>query len=141
MIAKARAASIDVVIIDTAGRDEPATASAMRVSDFCLVPCRPTPADMKAIPPTVATMERLGKGFAFVLTQSPARGGRVREAQVGLGMLGTVAPIQIVARTSYQDAQGVGQGVVEFEPKGKAAAEVRELWQWTERKMRKLGHG
>lgn len=76
-----------------------------------------------------------------MLTQSPARGGRVREAQVGLGMLGTVAPIQIVARTSYQDAQGVGQGVVEFEPKGKAAAEVRELWQWTERKMRKLGHG
>lgn len=141
VLKRAKTAGIQIVILDTAGRDEPATAAAIKVADFCLIPCRPSPADMKAIPPTVATIERLGKQFAFVLTQAPARGPRVREAQVGLGMLGTVAPIQIVTRASYQDAQGTGLGVSEYEPKGKAAIEVLELWQWIERRMKKLGHG
>lgn len=141
VLKRAQAAGMQMVVLDTAGRDEPATAAAIKLADFCLIPCRPSPADMKAIPPTVATIERLGKQFAFVLTQSPARGPRIREAQVGLGMLGTVAPIQIVARTSFQDAQGAGLGVSEYEPKGKAAQEILELWQWLERRMKKLGHG
>ena len=32
----------DFVLIDTPGRDEPATAAAIRASDFCIIPCRPT---------------------------------------------------------------------------------------------------
>ena len=51
----------DVVLIDTPGRDEPGTAAAIRHADLCLIPCRPIPADMKAAPPTVATIKRLGK--------------------------------------------------------------------------------
>ena len=141
VLKRAKDAGIQLVILDTAGRDDPATATAIKLADFCLIPCRPSPADMKAIPPTVSTIERLGKQFAFVLTQAPSRGPRIREAQVGLGMLGTVAPVQIVARTSYQDAQGTGQGVVEFEPRGKAAYEISSLWQWIERRMKKLVHG
>ena len=120
----------DVVLIDTPGRDEPSTAAAIRHADLCLIPCRPTPADMKATPPTVATIKRLGKRSAFVLNQTPPRGYRIREAAQGLSMLGMVAPVHIVSRNAYQDAQGMGLGVIEFEPDGKAAAEIRELWQW-----------
>ncbi len=141
VLKRAQSADVDVAIIDTAGRDEPATAAAIRHATFCLVPCRPSPADMKAIPPTVATIERLGKPYSFVLTQAPARGPRIREAQVGLGMLGTVAPVQIVTRTAFQDAQGIGQGVLEFEPNGKAAEEIRELWEWLNRRIKKIGNG
>ena len=64
----------DVVLIDTPGRDEPSTAAAIRHADICLIPCRPTPADMKATPPTVATIKRLDKLSAFVLSQTPPRG-------------------------------------------------------------------
>ena len=120
----------DVVLIDTPGRDEPSPAAAIRHADLCLIPCRPTPADMKATPPTVATIKRLGKRSAFVLNQTPPRGYRIREAAQGLSMLGLVAPVHIVSRNAYQDAQGMGLGVIEFEPDGKAAAEIRELWQW-----------
>ncbi|MFK7735163.1 MAG: AAA family ATPase [Pirellulaceae bacterium] len=140
ILSRAKKAKIEMVIIDTAGRDEPATAAAVKAADFCLVPCRPSPSDMKAIPPTAATIGRLGKPFAFVITQAPSRGPRIREAQVGLGMLGPVAPTPIVTRAVYQDAQGVGQGVIEFEPKGKAASEVSNLWQWLNRQMKKR-HG
>ena len=48
----------------------------------------------------------------------------------GLAMLGIVCPVRIVARTAYQDAQGAGLGVPEFEPEGKAAAEIAQLWNW-----------
>ena len=129
-----------LVIIDTPGRDEPLTAAAIRVADFCIVPCRPTPADMRATPPTVATISRLGKHAAFVLTQTQPRGGRLREAEAGLSMLGIVCPIRIVSRTAYQDAHGVGLSVQEFDAEGKAAEEINALWRWIQRKLEKLIH-
>ena len=128
----------DVALIDTPGRDEPSTATAIRYADLCLIPCRPTPADMKATPPTVATIRRLGKLSVFVLSQTPPRGYRIREAAKGLSVLGMVAPVHIVSRNAYQDAQGMGLAVTEFEPEGKAAAEIRELWQWVAKKLEKL---
>jgi chromosome partitioning protein len=137
-IAKAKTAGFDYVMIDTPGRDEPSTTAAIRAADFCIIPCRPTPTDLKATPPTVATINRLSKQAVFVLTQSPPRGERVREAEVGLGMLGIVCPVRIVARTAYQDAQGSGLGVMEFDPQGKAAAEMAQLWTWIAKKMEKM---
>jgi chromosome partitioning protein len=139
-LAKARDADFDYVLIDTPGKDEPATAAAIRAADFCIVPCRPTPVDLKAVPPTVATINRLSKPAVFVLTQTPPRGERIREAEVGLAMLGIVCPIRVVARTAYQDAQGAGLGVAEFDPDGKAAAEIAQLWNWIVRKMEKVAH-
>ena len=78
----------------------------------------------------MATIKRLGKPAAFVLTQIPPRGSRIVQADRGLGMLGMVAPIRIVQRSAYQDAQGMGLGVTEYDPEGKAAAEIKELWSW-----------
>jgi chromosome partitioning protein len=138
-----RAAAVEgyeFVLIDTPGRDEPANAAAIKAADFCIVPCRPTPGDMKATPPTIETINRLGKPAAFVLTQTPPRGVRVSEAERGLKMLGMVAPVRIVHRSAYQDAQGRGLGVTEYEPEGKAAEEVIALWKWVTRKLEKLNH-
>lgn len=140
-IAAARRQGFTHVFIDTPGRDEPSVAAAIRLADFCLVPCRPTPTDMKATPATIATIRRLDKPAAFVLSQTPPRGFRIKEAQTGLGVLGPVAPVTIVARSVFQDAQGAGLGVGEFEPDGKAAQEIAELWDWLARKMEKLAHG
>jgi chromosome partitioning protein len=36
----------------------------------------------------------------------------------------------IVQRNDHQDALGVGLGVTEYDPRGKAAEEVRGLWRW-----------
>ena len=33
-------------------------------------------------------------------------------------MLGMVVPVRIVQRSAYQDAQGMGLGVTEYEPEG-----------------------
>src|SRR5882724_2325311 len=95
-LATARRQPFDLVLIDTPGRDEPSTAAAIRAADFCIIPCRPTPADMKATPPTVATINRLNKPVAFVLTQTPPRSYRIKEAENGLSVLGMVAPVYVV---------------------------------------------
>jgi chromosome partitioning protein len=137
-IRRAGKAGYDLVLIDTPGRDEPSTAAAIRAADLCIIPCRPTPGDMKATPPTIATINRLKKDAAFVLTQAPARSYRNSEAEKGLSMLGMVCPHLIVIRNSYQDAQGRGLGVTEFEPEGKAAQEIRDLWKWISKKLEKI---
>ncbi len=130
------AKQFDFIFIDTPGRDEPAQASAIMQSDFCIIPCRPSPTDLQATPATVATIKRLGKPFAFVLTQTPARSFRISEASAALSKLGDVCPVSVVTRNAYQDAQGLGLGVVEFEPKGKAAEETERLWKWIQKKIK-----
>jgi len=134
----ARGQGFTHVLLDTPGRDEPAVAAAIRAADFCLVPCRPTPADMKATPATIATIRRLAKPAAFVLTQAPPKGHRPREAELGLAVLGPTAPVAIVARSAFQDAQGAGLGVTEFEPEGKGAQEVRALWAWLTGRLERI---
>jgi chromosome partitioning protein len=34
----------------------------------------------------------------------------------------------------------MGLGVTEYDPEGKAAAEIKELWNWIVRKMEKVSH-
>jgi chromosome partitioning protein len=139
-LAGAKGQGFGLVLIDTPGRDEPAVAAAVRAADFCLVPCRPTPADMKAQPTTAATVRRLGKPMAFVLTQTPPRGFRPREAGLGLAVLGPVAPVPVVSRHGFQDAHGAGLAITEFEPDGKGAEEIRQLWRWLEARLEKTAH-
>src|SRR5207245_2059943 len=97
-LSAARSQGFDYVMIDTPGQDEPSTTAAIRAADFCVVPCRPTPVDLKATLPTADAIRRLEKPAAFVLTQTPPRGGRIKEAAAGLALLGIVCPIPIVAR-------------------------------------------
>ena len=71
--------SFDFVFIDTPGIDSPGTRAVIALSDLCLVPCRPTPADLRSVSPTLAAIHRLEKDFAFVLNQTPPKGFRVRD--------------------------------------------------------------
>lgn len=120
----------DYAFIDTPGAVGQETLAAIRAADLCVVPSRPTPADLRAIRPTLAAIYRLEKRFTFVLNQTPVRSYRVREATEGLVALGVLPDVNIVMRTDHQDAIGVGQGVTEFNPSGKAAEEIRDLWRW-----------
>jgi chromosome partitioning protein len=43
-------------------------------------------------------------------------------------------------RIAYQDAQSAGMAVTEYEPEGKAAQEIRQLWNWITKKLEKVGY-
>ena len=131
-VAAAAGGRYDLLVIDTAGQASAANA-ALRAADLCIVPCRPAPADILAAPVVAEAARKLGKPAAFVLSQTPPRGRRAHEAAEALSGSGTVAPVRIVSRVAFADAFGLGLGVTEYEPRGKAAAEIRALWQWIDK--------
>lgn len=126
----------DLVIIDTAGVDTPATISAMQAADLCLIPARPSIADIEATRATIASLNKLGKAFAFVLNQCPpGKSMRTSDAYRVLNLGGVVAAVTLATRADHIDALAMGQGVTERDPAGKAANEIRDLLQWVINKM------
>lgn len=132
-----------LTILDTAGIDAAGTHHAMQGADFCLIPARPTTMDIRATKATHEALVRLGRPYAFVLNQCPPQPNnpRANEAATGLRLWGLLAEPPIMQRASHQDAFASGQGVTEYEPAGKAADEVRELWTWINAAMEKKAHG
>lgn len=122
---------VDLVFIDTAGVDTPATTAAMQAADLCLIPARPSIADIEAARPTVRTLSKLDRPYAFVLNQCPAgRSIRTTDAFRVLSLTGAVAGVSLAMRADHLDALAAGQGVTERDTSGKAASEMRELLTW-----------
>ena len=132
-----RSQDYTVIMLDTAGSDDPLVTAAITASDLCLIPARPTMADLEATQPTILAIQSLKKPFAFILNQSPVQGiRRVSEATDGVRLFGVLAEPPVAMRTDHQDAVGQGQGVTEFNPNGKAAEEIRGLWRWIAKKLK-----
>jgi chromosome partitioning protein len=132
---------VTLTIIDTASGVSAATTAAIRYADLCLIPARPSVADIEATAATLSLARVWNKPFAFILNQTPIRGQRVSNAAIVLGgeeahdLSDVVALPYIVMRNDHQDALGLGLSVVEYAPTGKSADEVRGLWQWVETKL------
>jgi chromosome partitioning protein len=132
---------VTLTIIDTAGGVSAATTAAIRYADLCLIPSRPSVADVEASASTLSIVRAWNKPFAFVLNQTPIRGQRVSNAAIVLGeelahdLSSVVALPYVVMRNDHQDALGMGLSVVEYAPTSKSADEIRGLWQWVETKL------
>jgi len=133
---------VTLTIIDTAGGWSDTAAAAIGAADLCLIPVRPSPADIEASGPTLARIRAGGKPFAFVLNQTHVRSSRPNNAAALLGdtatslnMMGVLALPYIVLRNDQQDALGRGLAVTEYALGGKSADEIRDLWQWVWRRL------
>jgi chromosome partitioning protein len=135
-------AGYTLAVIDTQGVDTPATAAAMRSADLSLIPSRPSALDIEATRPTLGSLHRLNRPYAFILNQCPpGRTTRPHDASRALSLLGVLAEPFVIQRMDYQDAIALGLGVTERDPQGKASEEVRQLWRWIKRKMEGKSHG
>ena len=132
---------VTLTIIDTAGGVSAATTAAIRYADFCLIPARPSIADIEATASTLSTIRAWNKPFAYVLNQTPIRGQRIANAATALGeeaaldIADVVARPFIVMRNDHQDALSAGLAVSEYAPTGKSAEEIRGLWRWVESRL------
>ncbi|MBR1126243.1 ParA family protein [Bradyrhizobium lablabi] len=130
-----------LAIVDTASGTSAVTSAAIRHADLCLIPARPSIADIESAAATLSVVRACKKPFAFVLNQTPARGRRVDNAAAAIGddttsgMADVVAKPFIAMRNDHQDALSAGLAVSEFAPEGKSADEIRSLWQWVEAKL------
>jgi chromosome partitioning protein len=132
---------VTLTIIDTAGGVSAATTSAIRHADLCLIPARPSVADIEATASTLSVARAWNRPFAFILNQTPIRGQRLAHAATALGdeaaldISGVIATPFIVMRNDHQDALSAGLAVNEYAPGSKSAEEIRGLWQWVEAKL------
>ena len=139
-IAAARGDRFDFVFIDAAPHLDPAIARIASASDFIAIPVRATALDLQTAHRAAAVASASGKRFGFVLNACPARAIEVVEARAILEELGgPVCPQTIGERRSFARALGSGEAVAEFDPKGKAAAEIVALSSWIENQLAATG--
>jgi len=136
IVKAAKGEGVDTVIIDTAPHAQEASAVAAKLADLVLIPTRPAILDLRAIGASVEIVQGVkAKGVIILNSCPPGRGGGeaaiTHEARQGLAAYGLpICPIAITQRVALSHALIDGQAVVEFDPKGKASAEMKALWAW-----------
>lgn len=126
----------DYVVIDCGGQDSTTLRAAMSVATHVLLPLRPKRRDLKTLPhmeDTVSTCRMVNPRMVanVVLTQCPSlpnQAGRILDAKdvcqsYDLSVLNSVT----FTRNLYDDSEESGLSVLEMEPEGKAATEVRNI--------------
>jgi chromosome partitioning protein len=117
-----------LIVIDTAAHAEGILVSTIDAADLVLIPCRPTIVDLQYLAATVQLAALRGKNTAVVLNAVQPRTNDRFQAAGALSDMGiTLVPVGVSNLVAYARAITAGQGVTEFEPNGKAAAEMRAL--------------
>ena len=129
-LAKAAQAGVDLVIVDTPARVEQAALEAAKAADLVLIPCKPSILDIETVRTTAELVQGRSRRLpVVVLNAVPAQGsrhGQAAEAITGMGL--SVSPATIGQRVAFEYATQAGQAVTEYEPDGRAAAEIRQLY-------------
>jgi chromosome partitioning protein len=122
-----------LALLDTAPHSQGDALAAAQAADVILIPCRPGILDLRAIDATVQIARLAKKPAIVVLNACPPQGRALieeaAEAVRGYGI--EVAPVRITQRAAFAHALASGQTAQEYEPDGKAAEEIRQLYEWT----------
>jgi len=128
------ARKVEFVVIDGAPQAADLAVSAIKAADLVLIPVQPSPYDIWATAELVdlvkqrieVTDGRLQAAFVVSRAIKGTRiGGEVTEALAGYEL--PVLDARITQRVSYPGTAAAGITVLESEPNGDAAAEVRAL--------------
>ena len=123
-------AGVELVIIDTAPNAGPDAVDVAKLADRVLIPVRPGVFDLAAARQTIEIVKEAGTESVLVLSACPHRAPEVPMAREALALSGLpVAETAIGDRRAYSRAIQTGRAVNEFEPDGKAAAEIRMLFE------------
>jgi chromosome partitioning protein len=125
----ARQLGAELIVIDTAAHAEGILVSTIDAADLVLIPCRPTIVDLQYLATTIQLTQLRRKNAAVVLNAVQARTIDRCQAEGAICDMGlNLVPVSVSNLVAYARAITAGQGVTEFEPDGKAAAEMRTLF-------------
>ena len=130
-IEKAKSMGFDFVLIDTPAKSGDAGLAASRVADVVLIPCRPQLLDIETIRSTKDILRIAESPIAAVILNAVAPVGFKRrdEAASAITKYGVQVLQQAISvRTVFGDATAFGLSVLEYEPDGSAAQEIRVLY-------------
>jgi chromosome partitioning protein len=134
-LAAARDMGAEIVVIDTAGRNDDSALNAARSADLVLIPTRTNIVELEALPAAADILRLAGNPPAFVVlngvhpTASRQAGDARNLVQKTFGL--TCAPIHLCHRAAYADAMTTGRTPQELDEDGKAAAELDALFRFS----------
>ena len=131
VLAAAAGQGVDLAIVDTAPRVEQGAVAAARAADLVLIPCRPAVYDLETVAATVDVIRAVAPDTPFlcVLNGVPPRGPRQPQAHRLLTDLGVpVCTASLGLRAAVDYAAAAGDSAQEYEPRGKAAAEIAAVY-------------
>ena len=129
---------IKLVIIDTPPAITDAISHVISLADLILVPCRPSPHDLRSVGATADLADRHKKSLIFIVNAATPRARITGEAAVALSQHGTVAPITIHHRVDFAASMVDGRTVGEVIPESPSAKEVTELWIYIQDRLARL---
>ena len=143
VLGAAKKQSADLLLIDTPPRAEQAAMAAARAAELILIPCRPAIYDLETVATTVELIRFAGdKPVAVVLTGVPARGPkREQAAEILKSMDLPVCPAAFGYRAAFDHAGTLGLNAQEYDPRGKAADEIKLVYRFMSKLINSLTKG
>lgn len=130
----ARAAFVDYVVIDTAGRFDSSGLDAAKSADLVLIPTRTTIVEIEALGNVRETLDMAGSRPAFVLLNGvhPTATRQADDARETIRQLYGLlcAPVHLCQRAAYAESLTPGLTPQEIDTEGKAADELRRLYEF-----------
>ena len=127
----ARNAGAEIAIIDTAPHASDAALAAAKAADLVFIPCCASVADLDAIGPSVALARIADTTALAVITKATVGTTLIAEARDAIaGYAIACSPVVVHNRLDHVRALTEGLTAQEYAPRGKAASEIDELWNW-----------
>jgi len=134
-LAALQAAGVKLAVIDTPPAITEAIRDVVKLADLVLIPTRPSPHDLRAVGQTVDIAADQGKPFVFCVTQAKPTARLTVQAVAALSAHGVVSPAVVHDRVDYAASMIDGRTVIETGPKGRSAAEIRELLEFVKARL------
>jgi chromosome partitioning protein len=133
-LAKAEKGGADLVIIDTPANSRDIASEAAHAAHFVLIPVVPKAFDIASVLQTVKQVKQEGTPFAVVLSQVKHTGTEADDTAASFKDMGvTVLTSRLYDRKDFSNAAALGLAPTEYDPKGKAAAELHSLFEEVKR--------
>lgn len=127
-VARLRDLGFGLCMIDSPSAISPAVEQVIAVSDLVVIPCRPSPHDLRAATKTIELVENLRKPMAFVLNGATPGDKLTEDAAAILAEAGPLSPVRIHNDPEFADSMFDGLTVMEAAPDSGPAKEVAGLW-------------
>ena len=130
------AGRFDYLFFDTAAADAKQYGDILKSVDLIVIPVVPSPDDVRSLNRlTLPVIKISGRPFIFVLSKARLATQLLVSTMSALSEHGTVCPTIIQQREGYAKAAFAGSTLLEDEPGGKGAEEIRKLWEFVKSRI------